>query len=150
LASDQARNDPQRHACAAPGQESTMTFHTLAIVTCLFALLLGVGWLFAGRLMLQRWRIEPSLGALLVGRRIGAVYLGVALLCFLVRTTTSAELINSVSLFAVTVNALLVVLGVYEYQARRAGPAILVSVAVELLLLLGFGTLLLRPAVGLA
>lgn len=126
-----------------------MSFHTLAIVTCLAALLLGTGWLFAGRLMLQRWRIEPSLGALLVGRRIGAVYLGVALLCFMVRTTTSAELITNVSLFAVLVNALLVGLGLYEYRGRRAGPAILVSVAVELLLLLGFGTLLPRPAVGI-
>jgi hypothetical protein len=38
----------------------------------------------------------------------------------------------------------------YEYRARRAGPAILISIAVELLLLLGYGTLLLRPAVGLA
>jgi len=126
-----------------------MSFHTLAIVTCLAALLLGVGWLFAGQMMLKRWRIEPTIGALLVGRRIGAVYLGVALLCFLVRSTTSAELITSVSLFAVLVNALLAGLGVYEYRARRAGPAILVSVAVELLLLLGFGNLLLRPAVGL-
>lgn len=123
-----------------------MSFHTLALVTCLAALLLGVGWLFAGRLMLKRWRIEPSLGALLIGRRIGAVYLGVALLCFLVRSTTSAELISSVSLFAVLVNALLAGLGVYEYSARRAGPAILVSVAVELLLLLGFGNLLLTLA----
>jgi len=125
-----------------------MSFHTLSLVTCLAALLLGVGWLFAGRLMLQRWRIEPGVGALLVGRRIGAVYLGVALLCFLVRSTTSAELITSVSLFAVLVNALLAGLGLYEYRARRAGPAILVSVTVELLLLLGFGTLLLTPAVG--
>ncbi len=126
-----------------------MSFHTLSIVTCLAALLLGAGWLFAGRLMLRRWRMEPSVGALLIGRRIGAVYLGVALLCFLVRSTTSTELITSVSLFAVLVNALLAGLGVYEYRARRAGPAILVSVAVELLLLLGFGNLLLRPAVGL-
>jgi hypothetical protein len=122
-----------------------MSFQTLSIVTCLAAVLLGTGWLFAGRLMLQRWRIEPNAGALLVGRRIGAVYLGVALLCFLVRSTTSAELITSVSLFAVLVNALLAGLGLYEYRARRAGPAILVSVAVELLLLLGFGALLLTP-----
>jgi len=127
-----------------------VSFHTLSILTCLAALLLGAGWLFAGRLMLKRWRIEPNVGALLVGRRIGAVYLGVALLCFLVRSTTSAELITNVSLFAVLVNALLAGLGLYEYRARRAGPAILVSVAVELLLLVGFGTLLLTPAVGLA
>jgi len=131
-------------------QEHPMSFHTLAIVTCLAALLLGVGWLFAGQLMLKRWRIEPTIGALLVGRRIGAVYLGLALLCFLVRSTTSAELITSVSLFAVLVNALLAGLGVYEYRARRAGPAILFSIAVELLLLLGFATLLLTPTVGLA
>ena len=125
-----------------------MSFHALAIVTCIAALLLGTGWLFAGRLMLKRWRIEPSVGALLVGRRIGAVYLGVALLCFLVRSSTSVELITSVSVFAVLVNALLAGLGLYDYRAQRAGPAILVSVAVELLLLLGFGLLLLGPAVG--
>ena len=127
-----------------------MSFHALAIVTCIAALLLGTGWLFAGRLMLKRWRIEPSVGALLVGRRIGAVYLGVALLCFLVRSTTSVELITSVSVFAVLVNALLAGLGLYDYRAQRAGPAILVSVAVELLLLLGFGLLLLGPTVGSA
>jgi Kef-type K+ transport system membrane component KefB len=126
-----------------------VSFHTLSILTCLAALLLGAGWLFAGRRMLQRWRIEPTTGALLVGRRIGAVYLGVALLCFLVRSTTSTELITSVSWFAVLVNALLAGLGVYEYRARRVGPAILVSVALELLLLLGFGALLLKPTVGL-
>ena len=123
-----------------------MSFYALAIVTCIAALLLASGWLFAGNLMLKRWRIEPSVGALLVGRRIGAVYLGVALLCFLVKSTTSPELITSVSLFAALVNALLAGLGLYEYRARRAGPAILVSVAIELLLLLGFGGLLLAAA----
>ena len=123
-----------------------MSFHALAIVTCIAALLLACGWLFAGQLMLKRWRIEPSVGALLVGRRIGAVYLGVALLCFVVKSTSSPELITSVSLFAALVNALLAGLGLYEYRARRAGPAILVSVAIELLLLLGFGSLLLAPA----
>jgi len=122
-----------------------MSFQALSIITCIAALLLATCWLTAGKLMLQRWRIAPSAGALLVGRRIGAVYLGVALLCYLVRSTTSPELITSVSLFAVLTNALLAGLGVHEYRARRAGPAILVSVAVELLLLLGFGQLLLAP-----
>jgi hypothetical protein len=125
-----------------------MSFHTLANVTCIAALMLATGWLFAGRLMLKRWRIEPSVGALLVGRRIGAVYLGVALLCYLVRSTTSPELITSISLFAVLVNALLAGLGLHEYRVRRAGPAILVSVAIEVLLLLGFGLLLLTPTAG--
>jgi hypothetical protein len=36
----------------------------------------------------------------------------------------------------------------YEYRAGRAGPAILASVTLELLLLIGFGRLLLAPAVG--
>jgi hypothetical protein len=125
-----------------------VTFHALSILTCIAALLLATGWLTAGKLMLQRWRIEPSTGALLVGRRIGAVYLGIALLCFLVRSTTSPEVITSISLFAVLTNALLAGLGLHEYRARRAGPAILISVAVELLLLLGFGALLLALAIG--
>ena len=120
-----------------------MTFHTLSLVTSIAALLLGAGWLAAGRLMLQRWRIEPSVGALLVGRRIGVIYLGVALLFFLVRSIESSELITIVSTFAALANALLAGLGVYEYHARRAGPAILVSVVFELALVVGFGRLLL-------
>jgi Kef-type K+ transport system membrane component KefB len=112
-------------------------------VTSIAALLLGAGWLAAGRLMLKRWRIEPSVGALLVGRRIGVIYLGVALLFFLVRSIESSELITIVSTFAALANALLAGLGVYEYRARRAGPAILVSVAFELALVVGFGRLLL-------
>ena len=120
-----------------------MTFQTLSLVTSIAALLLGAGWLAAGRLMLQRWRIEPSVGALLVGRRIGVIYLGVALLFFLVRSIESLELITIVSTFAALANALLAGLGVYEYHARRAGPAILVSVAFELALVVGFGRLLL-------
>ena len=120
-----------------------MTFQTLSLVTSIAALLLGAGWLAAGRLMLQRWRIEPSVGALLVGRRIGVIYLGVALLFFLVRSIESSELITIVSTFAALANALLAGLGVYEYHARRAGPAILVSVVFELALVVGFGWLLL-------
>lgn len=120
-----------------------MTFQTLSLVTSIAALLLGAGWLAAGRLMLKRWRIEPSVGALLVGRRIGVIYLGVALLFFLVRSIESSELITIVSTFAALANALLAGLGVYEYHARRAGPAILVSVAFELALVVGFGRLLL-------
>jgi len=123
-----------------------MTFHTLALFTCVAACVLGIGWLAAGQLMLKRWRIEPSDGALLVGRRIGVIYLGVALLFFLTRATESPELITIVSRFAVLANALLAVLGLYEYRARRAGPAILASVTFELLLVLGFGSLLLTTA----
>jgi Kef-type K+ transport system membrane component KefB len=123
-----------------------MTFHTLALVTCVAALLLGIGWLSAGKLMLQRWRIESSTGALLVGRRIGVIYLSVAVLFFLVHATESRELITIVSTFAVLANALLAGLGLYEYRTRRAGPAIMVSVAFEVLLVVGFGSLLLAPA----
>ncbi len=123
-----------------------MTFHTLALVTCVAALLLGIGWVVAGRLMLQRWRVEPSVGALLVGRRIGVIYLGVALLFYLTRATESRELITIVSTFAALANALLAGLGLYEYRARRVGRAILVSVAFELLLVVGFGSLLLTTA----
>lgn len=119
-----------------------MSFHTLTIVTCIAALLLATGWLFAGRLMLKRWGLQPNEVALLLGRRIGALYLGVAALCVAVRSTQSTELIASVSLFAVLASGLLAGLGVYEYRARRAGPAILVSVAIEVFLLLGFGHLL--------
>ena len=59
---------------------TNMSFAIVAIATSIASLILGVGWLFAGSLVLKRWGIEANALSLLVGRRIGAVYLGFSLM----------------------------------------------------------------------
>lgn len=120
-----------------------MNFETLANVTAVAAFLLAMGWLLAGSVMIKRWGREPSGIALVIGRRIGAVYLGMALLFFLSRSTTSAELIDVLSMAGLFINALLASLGIFEFIKHRVGPAIFISVGVEIFLLLGFGRLVL-------
>jgi hypothetical protein len=120
-----------------------MSFYIVAIATSVASLLLGMGWLFAGKLVLKRWRIEPNDIALLVGRRLGAVYLGTSLLLFLARSAPPSEVRSSLSAGMLVSLALLAALGLFEFKARRAGPGICVSVGVEIILALGFAWVLL-------
>ena len=115
-----------------------MLFAHIAIAAAGATLILAVGWLLFGRLFLRRWRIEPNVAALLLGRRIGAVYLGLSVIFFLARNTAESELRSALSLGAIIVCTLLALLGLADYKSRRAGPAILVSVLVEVLLVAGF------------
>lgn len=120
-----------------------MNFSTIAIATSIAGLLLGIGWLFAGRLLLKRWGIEASPAGLLVGRRLGAVYLGIALMLFLGRYAPPSEfrLVACIGMSIALV--LLAGLGLIEFKARRAGPAILASVVLEGILAGGFASVLL-------
>jgi len=123
-----------------------MHFAHVALAAAIATLILATGWLFFGRLLLRRWRIEPDVAALLLGRRIGAIYLGLSVIFFLARNLPDSELRSVLSLGAIIVCALLAVLGLADFKARRAGPAILVSVLIEVLLVAGFATVELTGA----
>ena len=66
-------------------------YKTLVTVSAAVLVLIGIGWLAKGELMLKRWRLVPNDVGLLVGRRIGTVYLGTASLLVSLRTVTSAK-----------------------------------------------------------
>ena len=118
-----------------------MSFATTATVTGLAALLLAIGWLFAGQLMIRRWGREPNEIALVIGRRIGGVYLSIALMFAYVRTTTVPEMIFTFSAFGMVANLILAFLGLSEFLQHRVGRAMLVSVALEIFLALAFARL---------
>lgn len=73
-----------------------MTFEILALITTGAGTLLGLGFLFAGRFMLKQWGPDATDASLVMGRRIGAVYLGIALLFFLGRSAGPSELRSAV------------------------------------------------------
>ncbi|MBX9611996.1 MAG: hypothetical protein K2X51_10295 [Burkholderiales bacterium] len=120
-----------------------MTFNLIATATAIAGLLLGIGWFVAGGPMLQRWGIAPNPAALLVGRRLGAVYLGIAVMLFFGRAAPPSALRTLVCVALLVALSLLALLGLFELKAGRARRGILVAVVLEALLAAGFAAVLL-------
>ena len=100
-----------------------MNFTIAAVATSIAGLILGLGWLFAGGLWFKRLGLEASASGLVIGRRLGAVYLGIAMMLFLVRSAPASEFRSSVCMamiFALDMQTLKVafiwmILGLFVY-----------------------------------
>ena len=115
-----------------------MTFEILALVMTLACCALGVRFIFFGGGVLNEWGLESTTGALILFRRIGAMYLGLALMFFLGRTAGPSEIRSAVCLVIGGTAGLLACLGVSEFLARRVSAGILRSVVAEVVLGAGF------------
>ena len=115
-----------------------MRFRTIAVITAIVALALGLGYLFVGAIVVGRWQIQSTDSVLLLSRRIGAIYLGLSVMLFLARSAPVSVTRTALSAGAAVLLSLLALLGVYEFTAGHAGTGILVSVVIESLLALGY------------
>ena len=115
-----------------------MSFRNIAVITALVAFALGVGYLLAGAFVVGRWQVQPTDGVLLLGRRMGSLYLGLSVMYFLARSAPLSVARTALSAGTTVALSLLALLGAYEFTAGHAGPGILVSVLIESLLALGF------------
>jgi hypothetical protein len=115
-----------------------MTFKIMALVTTFAGGVLGLRFIFAGASILQQWGIEASAGSLVVCRRLGALYLGIALMFFLGRTAAPSDLRSAVCLGMGGAIALLACLGLFELWAGRVSSGIVVPAIVEMVLAAGF------------
>jgi hypothetical protein len=115
-----------------------VTFRAIATTAAVIAFVLGVGYLFAGHLVVGRWQVDPTQGVLLMGRRLGAVYLGLSAMFFAARSAGASPARSALAGGAALALFLLAVMGAYEFAAGNAARGILVSAAAELLLAIGF------------
>lgn len=115
-----------------------MTFKIIAWVMTVAGTILGLRFIFAGASILKEWGIESADGALVVCRRLGAIYLGLALAFLLGRGAAPSQLRTGLCVGIGGASALLACLGVFELVAGRAQHRILVSVVVEGLLAAAF------------
>jgi hypothetical protein len=115
-----------------------MSFKTIAVISAIVTLVLGLGYLFAGAFMVGRWQIQSTESVLLLSRRLGAVYLGLSVMFFLARSAPVSVVRTALSAGTAVAFSLLALLGVYELTAGHAGPGILVSVVIESLLAFGY------------
>lgn len=115
-----------------------MSFKAIAVITAIVALALGVGYLFFGAFVVGRWQIQPTDSVLLLGRRIGSLYLGLSVMYFLARSAPVSVARTALSAGTAVALSLLALLGVHELTAGHAGPGILASAAIESLIALGY------------
>jgi len=115
-----------------------MNFKNIAFVTAIIAFVLGIGYLFFGTLIIGRWQIEPTTSVLLLGRRMGILYIGLSVIFFLSKSISSSKTRIALSIGATVTLSLLALLGIYEYSLGRVGAGILASVGIESLLSIGY------------
>ena len=115
-----------------------MTFQILAYIMTGAACLLGLRFTFAGGGVLKEWGIEESAGALILFRRLGVIYLGLALMFFLGRNAGPSDFRSAVCLVMGGTVAILASLGLFEFLAKRASAGIFRSVAGEAVLAAAF------------
>ena len=115
-----------------------MTFQIMALVMTCAGCLLGFRFMFAGSSVLKEWGVEATTGSLIMFRRIGAVYLALALMFFLARAAAPSDLRSTTCLVTGAAIALLSCLGLFEFLARRVGAGVFRSVVGEAALSAGF------------
>lgn len=108
-----------------------MSYKTVALIISFIAFILGVGYVFFGDVVVGRWQIEPTVGVLLLGKRAGCLYVGLAVILFLSRKSPVSAARTSISVGAVVTLLLLAMMGVYEFSLGHASSAILISVVLE-------------------
>ncbi len=115
-----------------------MNFKTISIITAIVVFVLGVGYLFFGSLMFGRWQIQSTNSVLLLGRRIGCLYIGLSVIYFLARSAPVSATRTALTAGTAVALLLLVIFGVFELTSGHVGNGILVSVVIEFLLALGY------------
>jgi hypothetical protein len=119
-----------------------MGFAVVAMATSVAGLVLGIGWALWGALLLRRWGMEAHADGLLAGRRLGAAYLGIALMLFLGRSAPASQIRDAVCAGMLCALVLMAASGVFEFKAGRVRAGILASVVLEAALAFGFGWVL--------
>ena len=119
-------------------RDQSMNFKTITFVTAIISFALGIGYLFFGSLIIGRWQIEPTDSVLLLGRRMGILYLGLSVILFLSRSLSISKARTTLCIGVTLTLSLLAILGIYEFLMGRASSGILASVAIESLLSTGY------------
>lgn len=115
-----------------------MTFQLMALIMTGAACLLGARFIFVGGSVLKEWGLEVTTGTLIVCRRIGVLYLGIAVMFFLGRYAAPSNLRTAVCLVTGGMIAVLSGLGLFEFLSRRVRAGIFASVAAEAVVAAGF------------
>lgn len=113
-------------------------FKPLALAAALTCFALALLFLSVPELMLALWSVAFDGAAGLVCRRSAALFAGIGIMLFQLRDVAPSPARTAVATGVTVACAMLAVLGIIELSLGHAGPGILLAVAVEIALALGF------------
>ncbi|MDP2803152.1 MAG: hypothetical protein Q8O26_14850 [Phreatobacter sp.] len=113
-------------------------FRILAVATAAITLFLGFANLLAGQFVAGRWALAGGDGVIVLSRRIGALYIGLAVIFILARNAPPSALRRALCVGTGLACILLASLGTAEWLSGRVSAGILSSVVVEAVLGSGF------------
>jgi hypothetical protein len=116
----------------------TVTFEIMAYVIAVAGAGLGIRFIFFGSSVLGEWNLDPTDGALLMCRRYGLLYLGLAIMFLLGRNAPPSDLRSAVCVGIGAGTALLAANGFWELRAGRVSRGIIGPAVVEAVVAAGF------------
>lgn len=115
-----------------------VTFEMMAYVIAVAGVGLGVRFIFFGSSVLKEWDLDATDGALLMCRRYGLLYLGLALMFLLGRNAPPSDLRSAICIGIGVGSALLGGNGIWEFRTGRASKGIIGPAVVEAVVAAGF------------
>jgi hypothetical protein len=118
--------------------DTAIWFEWLTTGTALLCALLALAWLGFNRPLMKLLGIPYAVGAGVVARRNGALFLGVAVILWSAPAPADQAMRRMIGAGIGTACAALALLGAFEFRSRRAGAWIWSAVATELALAAAF------------
>lgn len=116
-----------------------MKLSTMFILNAFFALLFGLGFVLVPAMVLSWYGVVLDANGLYIARLLGAALLSFGILSWLVRNSTDSSVIRAVVLSFFIGNMLGFLLSLIDQLQRPENPLDWSTVAIYLLLGLGFG-----------
>ena len=114
-----------------------MTYRHVALLGALLFAVLFLELLIDARLLIGPWGVDATPEAAFMGRRLGAAFLGFAVIFWLSRNLPASEARRAIALGISTALCVVACFGLYEFLRGFAGPGIFLAIAVEVLLAAG-------------
>ncbi len=121
-----------------------MRYSTVILLTQLLFCGLALGLLVAPDFFASRFGLDPTVGAEVMARRAGVIFVALALLFQALRQVEAPGLQRAIARSGFVMMAGLIALGLIEWAAGRVGPGILFAVLPEAVFMALYAPLALR------
>jgi hypothetical protein len=111
-----------------------MYYKYVVIIITLAIIGLGCRFIFANDSILKEWGLESIDSTGVLGRRLGAIYLGLSVLLFLSLTDMSKE--QTIIIGVSAISGFLAIFGILDVLAGRVNTGVIRSIVAELFLCL--------------
>lgn len=115
-----------------------MNLSKVFLANSVFALLGGLGLVFASKQLMEPYGISVDFGVVFVSQLMGSILLGIAVISYLASKLKDQESLRAISLGSLVAHAGSAVVGIYYYNDGSISSLIWIDVVLHLLFALAF------------